>query len=229
VAGHVADHAVGLAAGQPVQGQHGQMGARGPGRLERGSRREHGEQGRRRRLLDQEAQELQRRGIDPVQVFDDEQRGLVAGPREHHRQQGLERPLPLALGAHRERRIPVVREGQGQEGCQQHQGLVASEPVSGQERLELAEPALGCVPGRPSRGGPEASRSRDGADCSGRGRSPAPRAWHGLGQASLEDLQEARLADPGLAAQEDDLPVAVEGLLSNPGGGRAPAPARRAA
>ena len=76
------------------------VGAEAPGRAKLRTIGEQDEDARRRDVVDEQGEELQRGGIDPVQVFDDEQHRLIRGVRQDDRAKSLEGLLALPLRAH---------------------------------------------------------------------------------------------------------------------------------
>ncbi len=56
-------------------------------------------------LIHQETEELQRRGIHPVQIFDHKQHRVLVGLLPQPGEQGFQRFLALPLGCESERRI----------------------------------------------------------------------------------------------------------------------------
>ena len=84
------------------------MGAHGPWRGELGTKREHGEEGRDRRLVDNQTEQLERRSIRPLEVFDDQQHRLASGSHEQGPQDDFECLSPLLLGRHVQRCVPLA-------------------------------------------------------------------------------------------------------------------------
>jgi hypothetical protein len=82
------------------------VGAGGPGQEKLGPTDQQQEQTGSGHLVDEEREPLHRRGIRPVEVFDDHAQRLSLGFCEQPPEQRFERLLPLVLGRDGERRIP---------------------------------------------------------------------------------------------------------------------------
>ena len=98
-------HRAHVARAQPVERDLRVMRAHRPRRAELGPRRVQQQQPRGRALLDQQLDQLQRRGIDPVQVLDRDHQRLRAGGAEHPFDQRRQQAAALLLGRQRRRRI----------------------------------------------------------------------------------------------------------------------------
>jgi hypothetical protein len=77
--GDLADHLHGLAPGQAVHRDLGEVGPPYPRGTEVGTTGEQGEDMGSGTLVHQEIEQFQRGGIDPVQVFHDEEQWLLHG------------------------------------------------------------------------------------------------------------------------------------------------------
>jgi integrase len=102
------------------------MAARGPRRSKLRARRDEHQDRRSRHLPEQEVDELDRRGVCPVQVLDDQKERLLRGDREHQRYDGLERLLFWRCGV---RFIGGIESGSGRD-----RNAAQSESVSGTAR-----------------------------------------------------------------------------------------------
>jgi hypothetical protein len=89
-------------------------------------------------LIDQEAEQFQRGGVGPVQVFHDKEHRLLGRNALQNRQQGLQRPLLLLLRRPSQRRI-VRWQRQGEDGRQEGHRLGQWEAILRQEPFEFAE------------------------------------------------------------------------------------------
>jgi hypothetical protein len=89
-------------------------------------------------LIHQEAEELQRGRVDPVQVFHDEEHGLLRRDAEHDRQQGVQELLFLLRGRQGQ---GGIRRGQreGEERGKEGHGLCQRQAILHQEALQFAE------------------------------------------------------------------------------------------
>ena len=91
-----------------------------PGRARSRPRGRDHEHGRSRRLAHQGVEHLVARGVEPVQVLDQQQHGLARGGREHQLQQRLERLLLALLRRELERRARLVRRQRQRVRQQRH-------------------------------------------------------------------------------------------------------------
>src|SRR5262245_41834322 len=81
-----------------------------------------------RALVDQEAEKLQRRRIDPVQVFHDKEHGLLGRNAQQRRQESLQGLLLLLLRRHGQGGI-VSSQRYGEQGGIQGYGLRQREAI----------------------------------------------------------------------------------------------------
>ena len=95
--GHPASHLRGLAPRQAIERHLRQVRATGPGRAEVGPKRHQRQDAGGGALIDQEGEQLQRGRIDPVEIFYDEEYGLLSGDAQHDREEGVEGFLLLLL------------------------------------------------------------------------------------------------------------------------------------
>ena len=109
-------------AGQRRQRQRGLVGAGRPRRLEIGAEGQQREDGIPLAGEHELLQELERRGIDPLQVLDDEQHGSVGGVRAQPVTDGRQRGLSLPGGD--SDRLVAGAERQGQQRGEQRHGFV---------------------------------------------------------------------------------------------------------
>ena len=93
------DHVVRLALGEPGELHGGQIGMRRPGRRELRARRGEEQHPRRRALRDHVPQQLQRRGVAPLQVLDEHDQRLHRAQGQTPLRQEVDRLPPLQLGA----------------------------------------------------------------------------------------------------------------------------------
>src|SRR5262245_31238391 len=124
-----------------MQRHLGEMRAPSPGRAEVRTKGPQGQDAGNRALIDQETQKLQRRRIDPVQVFHDKEHGPLRRKAQQDRQQDLEGLLLLLLG--REVQGGVVGgQRERQEGGKERYDLRQGQTVLHQELLEFAQLVL---------------------------------------------------------------------------------------
>ena len=98
-----------LRVGEAAQRNGGQRGMETPGRVKLGTEGEHQQQPCRWDLVDEEAKQLQGRGVHPLHIFDDEEHGLPRRLGEEPCQQRFQGFGLLALRCEHERRI-MLRE-----------------------------------------------------------------------------------------------------------------------
>ena len=99
-----------------------------------GPDRHHQQQRRGRGLIDQPFEPGQRRGVEPVQVLDQQDHRLDFGHRQHERDQRFEGFLALAFGRHRRQRWRLGRVRQIEERGEQRQRFAQREgPQQGVE------------------------------------------------------------------------------------------------
>ena len=79
-------------------------------------------------MIDQQSEQLHGRGIDPVQVLDDQQHGRLGRQREEYLEQCLQRSVLLALRAHRRKR-KALRSREREQRCQQREALVSRDSM----------------------------------------------------------------------------------------------------
>ena len=151
---HPAGQLGGLAAWQARQRHLDQVRATDPGRAEVGAKGEQRQDQGGGTLVDHEAEALQRRGIDPMEVFHDEEHRLLGGDAQQDRQEGLQGLLLLLLG--REGQGSVVGgQRQGKEGGKEGHGLCQRQAILLQDPSSL----LSFCSGASSRSKPSATRS----------------------------------------------------------------------
>ena len=81
------------------------MSAEAPGSLKLRTAGQQGKQTGRGSIVDEQGEELQCRGIDPVQIFDYKQHRLPRCLSQEPGQQGVQGLLPLPLGCQGERGV----------------------------------------------------------------------------------------------------------------------------
>jgi hypothetical protein len=135
--GHLADHLLGLAAGQPIDRDLGEVGTPRPGRDEVRTKGEQGEDTGGGALVDQEAEQFQRGGIDPMQVFHHKEHRLLGRNAQQDRQESVQRSLLLLLGRPGQGGV-VGGQWEGEEGGQERHGLGQRQAILHQEALEFA-------------------------------------------------------------------------------------------
>ena len=121
-----------------MQRDLGEMGAPGPRRAEVGPKGQQRQDASGGALVDQETEQLQRRRIDPVQVFHDKEDGLLGRDAQQDGQEGVQRPLLLLLGRHRQGGI-VRGQREREQGGKEGHGLRQRQAILHQEALEFAE------------------------------------------------------------------------------------------
>src|SRR4029450_19550 len=120
----------------------GEVGAPRPGRGEVRTKGEQRQDTGGRALIDQEAEQLERGRIDPVQVFHDKEHGLLGRNAQQDRQQGLEGVLLLLLGREVQGSI-VGGQRKGEQGGKEGGDLRQRQAILYQEALEFAQLLLG--------------------------------------------------------------------------------------
>src|SRR5262249_10537560 len=130
---------------QPRQHHLCQVGTVPPGDLQRGTTGNDQIEGDGWRLLHQEGEHLHCRGIDPVQVFDDEQHWVLGGEPQHHRQDGLQGLVTPLLRRHWAWRIARICAWQRQESGQEWDRLVQRQRTAGQDSFEVVQLRVRCV------------------------------------------------------------------------------------
>ena len=164
---HPAGHLRGLAPRQAIERHLGEVRAPRPGRAEVGPTGEQRQDAGGGALVDQEAEQLQRGRIDPVQVFHDEEHRLLGGDPQQDRQEGVQRLLLLLLGRHGQGGI-VGGQRQGEEGGEEGHGLRQRQAILHQEPLQFAAAsARGTPPARSAAPPAPADRSSDTRRCAG--------------------------------------------------------------
>ena len=135
IAQHQLDQLPGFRSAERAQRQLGDPGVRAPGHVDGIEPDGHDQQQRRRgRLIDEPLEPRQARGIEPMEIFDDEHHGFVLGHFEQQRDQRFERLFPLPLGRHRRNRRPIGGR-QVEQRCEQRDRL--AERQAAEQRLEL--------------------------------------------------------------------------------------------
>ena len=142
---HPAGHLGGLAPRQARQRHLGEVRAPRPGGAEVGTKGQQRQDAGGGALIDQEAEQLQRGRIDPVQVFHDEEHRLLGGDAQQDRQEGVQGLLLLLLGRYSQGGIvrgQREREERGKEG----HGLRQRQAILHQEPLQFAGASAGGTP-----------------------------------------------------------------------------------
>src|SRR5262252_9053410 len=185
-----------------------EMRAPGPGRAEVRTKGPQGQDTGNRALIDQETQKLQRRRIDPVQVFHDKEHGPLRRKAQQDRQQDLEGLLLLLLG--REVQGGVVgAQRERQEGGKEGHDLRQWQTVLHQEPLEFAQLVLRGLLPLEAQGYPlykVDDRIQGGVLVIGRTlawRQPCLRLSSDM---LFQHLHETRFANAGLTAEQYYLP-----------------------
>jgi len=189
------------------------MGPERPGRTELRPRRVEEEERRRRPLLDEELPQLEGRGIDPLEILDEDDERLEAcGPEQPGGERGEEPPSRhVRRGQHR--RV-ALGDGEIEQGRDERQRLLGIEPRRPERPLERRDAGLRRVLARPGEELPHELRHRVEGRVGEVG-LPAhlePGVGH-PGQVLVQHLREARLPDPRLADDEHDLPLPLPRLL----------------
>jgi len=141
---HPRHHLSALLAGKAVQGEVGELGPGRPRRVKLGAKGQHEEEPGRWHLVDAEPEQLQRRGVGPVQVFPHHQDRLALRLLQQPGRKRVQGALLLALGRERQRRR-VCRRGQGEQCRQQRHGVRLGETIRRQHALQLRQLLLGGV------------------------------------------------------------------------------------
>ena len=130
-----------MTAREAVQLDRRDMRAGVPGRLELRSEGEQGQNRNRRNLLQQHPEQLHRRGITPLQIFEQQQQRLAFAQRKDPGDQRLERFRTLLLGSEPQLRSTCgVREIE--QGRQERDDVWLGESQHANPMLELCEPLL---------------------------------------------------------------------------------------
>ena len=188
------------------------MGAPRPGRLELGAEGHEQENRQVPGAVDHEAEKIEGRGIDPMDVLDHHQHGRLLGSRLDDAADDVEDALFQFLGFEGERRVPAARR-QRQEGRQQGCHLGHREPETAERRLDLVEPLWRPVGGVEAELPPQLLDHRMQGAVPVIGRRVVEDAAHGFAfQALAQPVRDARLAEPGLAGEQDHLSLAIPSL-----------------
>ena len=122
-----------------------QMRARRPGRGKLRAEREHVQHGGGRGLLDQQPQQLEGRGIGPVQVFPHGQHRLPGGFLQQPGHQRILGLLPLLLWGHAAGRIAFCGKWHGQQGAKQGHNLFTGQTTGLEPLLQLGQFRFGGI------------------------------------------------------------------------------------
>jgi len=95
-------------------------------------------------VFDQLRQQVERRGVDPLQVLDYDEEGLIVSAHERDRDQRVNGQLPLAIRRQVERRIATLELHRQQPGHQGPHGREV-ETVLREKAVQLVEALLGVV------------------------------------------------------------------------------------
>ena len=201
-----------LAPAEAVEHQGRHVRPAGPGRREVGAEGDQQQDRQTGRALDREVEQLARARVDPVHVLEDHQRRPARRLRLELAQQRREGPLAPALRGGQGRGVAVAGRQRQQLGQEGH--VLRGRRGRRQQRLQLGEPRLGRVAAR------EPGRALEPRDHRVERAVPVVRRAEVaqgdvplLGQVLLEGGEQPRLADPGLAGQQDDPALAALGLL----------------
>ena len=161
--------------------------------------------------LDRQIEQLERGGIRPVRVLEQEQDRLLSGETLELIEQCRERPAALLRGAERQRRIPLAERDRQQRRKKRRCGL-NPRCVHSEERFQLVEALLGRIvclePRRSLQLGDERMKRAVGVV----GRALVTQARVRLaGDALGKSRRKAGLADPRLARDQHDLSFALPG------------------
>ena len=204
LAHHPVDERRGLRFAERRQGDLGQVGARPPEGFERvEAQGQEQEERSARHLHDQPVEPAEGRGIEPVEVFDQQDEGLALGDLHHQGDQRLQRPLPLPLRGERGGGMALVERQVEQRGEERH-GL--GEP---DVRQRLGEPVQRRGPFPLEEDLPQQRHDRLQGRALGVRRAEAGQPLGRALQALAQPEHQARFADPGFAADQHHLPVAL--------------------
>ena len=191
------------------------MRARRPGRGKLRAKRQHVQHRHRGRLLQHQAQHLQRGGIGPLQVFPRHQHRLPLGFLQHPGHQRIEGLLLLPLrGQGRGGIAPVQRHRE--QGREQRHHLVERQAIRAQALLQLGEPAAGassrCTSSTRSTWVITGYKALCGDTPNSERRSgpPSSRTW------ARSTSVRADLPMPAAATEQHHLPEALLGLRPAP-------------
>ena len=202
--------------GQPPQRERGQMGHHGPGRVKLRARGQDETQPRLGALVNEQAQQLHRGGIEPVQVFHHQEDRL---PLRFGVQPGQQRVKGvLALLARREGQRRVGRgQGERQQRCQQGHRLRQHDTRRGQHGFQRAQSLGRRIVGVPPQ--PAVQIVDDGRQGTllEIGRAAPLHPGVRLGSHSVcQHLHQARFTNARLAAEQYHLAQPRGGLLPAP-------------
>ena len=177
------------------------------------TRSEQRQQPHRGHLGDDEREQFLRRRVDPVQIFDDGEHGVLRRHREHGVEQRLQRPLLLAFRAHRRRRKARGRRQRQQRG-QQRQALGGRDAVALAELDQLVLSRRVGIAATPAEHAPE-QRDHRIQRAVGAVFRAAQLEQHvrPVRDVRHHRLHETRLADPGIPHDQDDASLPLGHLL----------------
>jgi hypothetical protein len=121
---HQANHLLHQLRPEPIECHVRDMGPHHPRRPHRGPAREYGEERCCGALIDEQLQEFEARWIDPVQIFHNEEHGVLGGQPQDKSEQRFKGLLAPMLGCQGQRRIVVLRQGQRQQVSQERHRLL---------------------------------------------------------------------------------------------------------
>jgi hypothetical protein len=167
------------------------------------------------RAVHQRGQALFRRGVDPVEVLDDEQAWPPARPLQHELAQGLEGPHLDRRRGKRGERLRALRDAEEAEEIGRRAGGL--DPDFLEPSPDLLGDGVWAVALGDAEVGSEDIQDREIGNGAGVGLAAPFQVGDpplGLAEEPLAELvEQARLPDAGLAEQTDDLAVAAQCIL----------------
>jgi len=200
--GHSLDQGSADAPVEPAQGHRRYLRQPAPGRDEFRAVGRNDKHRQARRALDRAVEQIARTGVDPVQVFADEQHRL--SPRQPYEvpDQGLEGPFLLTPQAQCKRRIALLRRQRQQ--VHEEGRIFDRRRCRREQRCELVEPRLDRILAREPGGAFELGDERvEGALLVMRRTEIAQPRMRLADEPVVQDGHQTRLADACIAAQQD--------------------------
>ena len=156
--------------------------------------------------------EIQRGGIEPMDIFDDEQQGAAIGQLLQMMHQRFQCHFLACFGRHVERGIPMIAPDREQIRKQCHRVLPIDSAIDTQD-LELAQLRLGAVLTRQSSGLPQKTDRRiERSIRMVRGTLKLHPPILLIGETVTQTTDHSRFSNTGLPTQEHDLPFAFDGF-----------------
>ena len=211
-AGDALDHGGRLTMAQPAERERADVRIAAPGRREVGPKDHHQQDRQALDPIDDLLEQLDRGGVDPMRVLEDHQHRIAAGEPGQLIEQGGEHLGAVLLRREVERRIAALGRDR-QERRQQRCRLPRARARLAEQGLQLLELDRGRIVAAEIGGALELVEHRIERAAGVEGRAEVVQVdARLLLQLLAQALDEARLADPGLARQQHHLALAVLGL-----------------